>query len=504
VPTPTAGGRRAVALAAVFTGLALSGAARADSAIVLKNEFIDKYKDRATIEVDDFLVVKAHKKPNPAATDGDMHVAGLSKTVGLVTVAELMNAASEPEVVGLIHDLEGKRKPVRLAGVWRVWCEHPKADVSYDQRSPFDPDTVFKNANPDHVFEIHPITRFGDHDGLRTLRPVRGYETVLRQPGRTRRAFDQWGDKAFEIRPGNNGVTTLLTRKADPNYVEFTFRLEDAPKPLAGGDGTAVTADVLDPDDPEEEELAADVRMVFVAGSAPEQEVKRRRKGDTMRVVGIPRVSLARVRERLDKARTDPDALKGSLPYEIVVVGVVTADEVAGGPRATPQGVTTPSTTTLVQGTTFPPPDTTVLTRPSVERLEQVIEKQTQAMNQVRDELARVRASVEVSGTRPPPAADRQDGSRDDLARIRVAVEAWGPRQPAAAERNDVWVIWVSVINTAVLAVTLLVVLWLQSRLFYRLERLRRKPAAAPVATAVQTVPPPGPTAGGPAPPAPG
>jgi hypothetical protein len=62
--------------------------------ITLKNDFIEQYKDKATISVS-FVVDKAHKRPNPPKKDGDLHAAGRADEVGLPMVAEIMNAASQ-------------------------------------------------------------------------------------------------------------------------------------------------------------------------------------------------------------------------------------------------------------------------------------------------------------------------------------------------------------------------------------------------------------------------
>jgi hypothetical protein len=98
--------------------------ARAEIEIILRNSFIEKYKNRATINTD-FLVDKAHKKPNAPSKDGDLHIAGRpSSQVGLVSVAELMNASLDPQSVQAIHDAEALGQKIAFEGVWRIWCEH--------------------------------------------------------------------------------------------------------------------------------------------------------------------------------------------------------------------------------------------------------------------------------------------------------------------------------------------------------------------------------------------
>src|SRR5271169_3935850 len=97
---------RAVAPAAVLlAALLLPAAAWAEIQITLLNGFIEKYKDRATIEAA-YTVDKALARPNSPASDGDLHAAGRAPEIGLAAVAEIMNAALEPEAVDLIHQAE--------------------------------------------------------------------------------------------------------------------------------------------------------------------------------------------------------------------------------------------------------------------------------------------------------------------------------------------------------------------------------------------------------------
>src|SRR5690349_2971885 len=82
----------------LFVILFLPVTCNAQIEITLKNSFIEKYKNRATIDAT-FKVDKAHKKPNPPTKDGDMHIAGRSTEVGLPIVAEIMNAKFENDSV---------------------------------------------------------------------------------------------------------------------------------------------------------------------------------------------------------------------------------------------------------------------------------------------------------------------------------------------------------------------------------------------------------------------
>ena len=83
-------------------------------------------------------------------------------------VAEIMNANEEKDALAVIKEFNGNgtrpAKTVKLSGVWRLWCEHPGDEVKFVQGSYKNP--IFNSTNPDHVFEIHPVTKINDVDVL--------------------------------------------------------------------------------------------------------------------------------------------------------------------------------------------------------------------------------------------------------------------------------------------------------------------------------------------------
>jgi hypothetical protein len=70
--------------------------------------------------------------------------------------------------------------------------------------------------------------------------------------------------------------------------------------------------------------VARGVRVGFVEGSDPDKKQQQLNEGVCMKVLGIPRVDLALVSWRIEhKDNPDfPDALRWSLPYEIIAVGI--------------------------------------------------------------------------------------------------------------------------------------------------------------------------------------
>jgi hypothetical protein len=311
---PAAGGATAAAVLLV-AALLLPAAARAEIQITLENSFIEKFKDRATIDAT-YTVDKAHPRPNPPAKDGDLHAAGRAPEIGFATVAEVMNAAAQPEAVDLIHQAERSGEPLAVRGVWRLWCEHG-GDSQHIQGQPLQP---FTTTNPPHVFEIHPLLRVADHDLASSFQPIDGF--AYKDASQAFHAYEQLPS---HITAGD-GTTTITTRMAGFNYVEFVIVLAEEPAHVLS-DGLTVKAAVLDT---EGGLLVSERRMVAVAGTAPYAKLKALHKGESLHVVGIPRIDLSLVSWRVANSARLAGILDWSLPYELVLVAAF--DDRPSGP----------------------------------------------------------------------------------------------------------------------------------------------------------------------------
>src|SRR5258708_14227856 len=111
-------GFRRLALALLLGALLPPAAARADVQITLQDTFIERYKDRATLDAT-YTVDKAHPRANPTAKDGDLHAAGRAPEIGLAAVAEVMNAAAQPDALDRTHQPDRARHPPAVRRVGR-------------------------------------------------------------------------------------------------------------------------------------------------------------------------------------------------------------------------------------------------------------------------------------------------------------------------------------------------------------------------------------------------
>jgi hypothetical protein len=282
-------------------------AAQTDVEITLNNSFIEKYKNRATIDAN-FVIDRAHARPNPPKKDGDLHIAGRSADeIGLPIVAEIMNAKFQKDAVRLVHKVEGTGTAVSMTGAWRLWCEHG----GLSPQTQGQPLQAFDTTNPDHVFQIHPLTRIQDQSLVDSFEPVEGFTTKD-----ATEAFTSYENRRSQITVNTNGTSTIATGMGGYNYVEFVMEISENPKEVA--DGRLVMASVFSLDG---ELLVKHRRMVFVKDTPPELAVKTAKTGQRLHVLGIPRIDLAVVSWRIQHHTDRKDALTWGLPYEIVIVG---------------------------------------------------------------------------------------------------------------------------------------------------------------------------------------
>jgi hypothetical protein len=259
------------------------------------------------LEVDEHLT-RAHKI-DKGGDDGDVHMAGRADEVRLPLVAEILNAARETSSMQLLNQSSPSSK-IAVKGVWRLWFEHPSPDQMIQGK------TVAKpiNSNPDHVFEIHPITQFGNNSVVDSFAPIANKTSkYTAYPAAT--AFPKY--EALKSTIKNNGSAISITStKAGYNYTEFIIELAAKPTPIS--DGALVLAKIFDVSD-EEEPVVPDLRrMVFVKGTPPADALNGLGKGDRLHVMGIPRVNLTEVVAAAKAGKT----VNTRLPYEMIIVAV--------------------------------------------------------------------------------------------------------------------------------------------------------------------------------------
>jgi hypothetical protein len=255
------------------------------------------------------MTVDVAGKIHSSKDDGDMHFSGRADEVGLPFVAEIMNAKGQMKAVKAVRNAAGK-DAIPIKGAWRLWCEHA-GDVNQKQGATF---AAADTSNPDHVFEIHPVTEVAGIDVLASIGPIEGYTYK-----KAHDAFTHYENVGCKITP-NGDTVTIKTAMAGYNMPEFILEsVDDQKGGLAVEDGRFLFAKVLDLDG---DVLVSKVRMAFIKGTEAEFEARNLTKGQRMRVVALPRISLTLIHWRVEHAKDDRDPLNWNVPYEMIVVGV--------------------------------------------------------------------------------------------------------------------------------------------------------------------------------------
>ncbi|MBC3809250.1 hypothetical protein H8K52_18070 [Undibacterium seohonense] len=214
------------ALVSVLLILGVISTSFAEVQLTLKNSFIKKYKNRATISAS-CVVDHSKGKANSPSKDGDMHIAvRCPKEIALPLVAEFMNAREHKELLLETVNFAESGSSVQMSGAWRIWNEHGGDSSDFVQGNP-----VVKaiDTNPDHVFEIHPITQFNGTSVLDTLHPIDGYDAKD-----STNAFRMYeASRSFIESIGTR--TRITTSGVGYNYVKFQMKLNERPFPVEDG-----------------------------------------------------------------------------------------------------------------------------------------------------------------------------------------------------------------------------------------------------------------------------
>ncbi len=278
--------------------------------LVLQRSFIEKYKNRATIDAS-FVIDHAHPQPNPGKNDGDLHASGRSEEVGLPMVSEVMNAAGESATVQDIHDNEKTHATKSISGAWRIWFEHPSTQPQIQ----FETVLPAANTNPDHCFEIHPITQYMEKSTLNSLHEISGYT-----PKDADTAFGNYEKLPVTLEIDDQSVT-ITSKKVGFNYVKFTAELAGKLEALdnndAGtSDGQAVLVSVMN--NAGDDVLVDNVRLIFIAGSPPATVLANAPQDTRLELLALPRLDLDAISAFISAGGSGKVVRK--LPYEMIVV----------------------------------------------------------------------------------------------------------------------------------------------------------------------------------------
>ncbi len=320
-----------IALAFLITVLALSFSYAVE--ITFDRTFIEKNKNRATIRVPDLEVIDTHEKAKRidstgenSGLDGDIHCSAWSDTVGFAIVAEISNARLAQNGVDALVDAENG-PPISATGVWRVWPEHARQEP-FIQGSPERP-TLADKTNPDHIFELHPLTEIGNIDLGQTFTRIKDQRTGTEFAYKdAEQAFDAINDHEFSIRSERNTVT-VQTKAIGYNYIRFRVRLHEKPSHRLDDGGLSFFGSIFKTGrrsvDDYEVPLVGKTRFILVPGTEPMRILEAMEAGTVADVIAIPRLNFALLSWRVKHERDDPEVLRRTIPYELVILAVLNA-----------------------------------------------------------------------------------------------------------------------------------------------------------------------------------
>jgi len=305
-------------LLAIVILISISGLCRADVTLALNKSFVKRYKDRATITTN-FRVDNHPDSPHgvsKSAEDGDIHMAGRDSVFKLPLVAEIMNARFAPSALELLKQTAADQ-PISITGAWRIWFEHPGTDNQIQGKDV----KVPKSPNPDHLAEIHPITKFSSVDVLSSFVEIKNQANPPRifAAYDAETAFGHYEDRPCTITASNTAIM-IASRKSVYNYADFYIELTASPKEVT--DGYLVFANVFQSDSEEDDPLtAAPRRMVFVKDTEPTTRLLHLSHGERLHVLGIPRMNLTEVYAIAQHNGATEVSI--SLPYEMIIAAVL-------------------------------------------------------------------------------------------------------------------------------------------------------------------------------------
>lgn len=292
--------------------LVLAFSAAAQTQLVLNKGWAAKMQNLVSIDLNmevDHSLAQPHPAGKCCSEDGDIHFSGRSTDIALPMVAEIMNAATEPQA---LQDLKAAANgsTVAVSGVWRLWFEHAGPNEVQGQNVP-----VPASTNPAHVFEVHPVSQFGGDSVASSFSPV---AHLLPYAGSE--AFPKYQAQAAVLQSSSSSIT-ISSKELGYNYTHFVIELAGTPVKSADG-GILAMAKIMEND--EDSIVDTPVRIVIAAGTPPAGPIASAQPGAQFHVMGIPRINLNQTLQIL--AVKGPGPISVNLPYEMIIVAICSND----------------------------------------------------------------------------------------------------------------------------------------------------------------------------------
>lgn len=278
----------------------------AQTEVVLSKSLVGELSSRATL-VSHMKVLKITPQYG-MQDDGDIHIYGQDTSIGLNTVAEVINAGMEAQkpAVKLFRAAGKQHAVLRVEGVWRIWCEHGKKGIHKEG--------VLKDPQDlDHVFELHPVMHAGNID-LTGSFIMNNEVNSYTEAGK---AFRHYNKLKCKLRSSGDSIHIVLTKSLF-NYAKFKISVPLKTEEKA--DHITWYSEVYDSTGTK---LPGDsVRMISVKGTRSYTELLSASPEKIITVIAEPRLNLELILSLL-KDSVQPSVFhEAKLPYEMVIVAV--------------------------------------------------------------------------------------------------------------------------------------------------------------------------------------
>ncbi|MBC8138682.1 MAG: hypothetical protein H8F28_22610 [Fibrella sp.] len=305
--------------------------------LVIRRDTLDKLAGRITMDAK--LRVAGVETHSPSG-DGEAHIGGVTldpateQDFGFATVAELLQAGKYNGRNRLLAYLRARvgGDPIAVSGVWRFWSEHGRdlnaqGEARFEQGIYPPPSAWSKPSNPNHIFEIHPLTSLTLADGV----VINLRDDFVFQEGYAALGDEKRTHRAFRLFPKIDCKITvlgdLIKIVSTPHHYNFLqFKARITAPPISAIDGSFWTADVFDQNGAglitggvaTSTPLARGVRLAVTGGTPVAQSFASVTPGQTVKLVAFPRVNLEAV-QRIADGLPNGATFEGQLPYELIV-----------------------------------------------------------------------------------------------------------------------------------------------------------------------------------------
>ena len=284
----------------------------------LRESLLQAYRGKILVTVQ-ATIDQLGKKAHPLAEDCDLHVPLRSDAIRLPLLGELKNACSMRPANSTDRywsqriEAEVGAEPLEVQGVFRIWPEHPPEEG--ERQCECDPLPDYPHSNPDHMVELHPVTRIGPLDFSEHVREIRKGNQRYRG-SQTSRLKAALGGKTITIeREEENGERYIVIQGPKTGYNHWTLNaiVRSPPRPVA--DGHSFSVDVVY----RRRIVKADLPVVTVRGTKADRWVKDQHPavGQEVTLFGIVRLEVDAI---LDAVGDEPKVI--SMPYELVILDI--------------------------------------------------------------------------------------------------------------------------------------------------------------------------------------